>query len=30
MGCGSGQVVADLVAGNTPAIDMRGFALADH
>jgi D-amino-acid dehydrogenase len=30
MGCGSGQVVADLVAGNNPAIDMRGFALADH
>lgn len=30
MGCGSGQVVADLVAGRTPAIDMSGFALADH
>jgi D-amino-acid dehydrogenase len=30
MGCGSGHVVADLVAGRTPAIDMSGFALADH
>ncbi len=30
MGCGSGQVIADLVAGRTPAIDMNGFALADH
>ena len=30
MGCGSGQVMADLVAGKTPAIDMSGFALADH
>ncbi len=30
MGCGSGHVMADLVAGRTPAIDMNGFALADH
>jgi len=30
MGCGSGHVVADLIAGRTPAIDMSGFALADH
>lgn len=30
MGCGSGHVVADLVAGRAPAIDMSGFALADH
>jgi D-amino-acid dehydrogenase len=30
MGCGSGHVMADLVAGRTPEMDMRGFALADH
>ncbi len=30
MGCGSGHVMADLIAGKTPAIDMSGFALADH
>ena len=30
MGCGSGHVMADLVSGRTPAIDMSGFALADH
>jgi D-amino-acid dehydrogenase len=30
MGCGSGHIVADLVTGRTPAIDMSGFALADH
>ncbi len=30
MGCGSGQVVADIVAGRTPSIDMSGFALVDH
>ncbi len=30
MGCGSGHVMADLVAGRRPAIDMSGFALADH
>jgi D-amino-acid dehydrogenase len=30
MGCGSGHLMADLVSGRTPAIDMSGFALADH
>ena len=30
MGCGSGHVMADLVAGRTPEIDMSGFALSDH
>lgn len=30
MGCGSGHVVAALVAGQQPDIDMSGFALADH
>jgi D-amino-acid dehydrogenase len=30
MGCGSGHITADLVAGNTPAIDMSGFGLAEH
>jgi D-amino-acid dehydrogenase len=30
MGCGSGHVVAAMVAGRTPEIDMSGFALADH
>ena len=30
MGCGSGQVVAAMVAGLTPDIDLGGFALADH
>jgi len=30
MGCGSGQIVADLIAGRMPEIDMGGFALADH
>jgi D-amino-acid dehydrogenase len=30
MGCGSGQVMADLVAGRPPEIEMSGFALADH
>jgi D-amino-acid dehydrogenase len=30
MGCGSGQIVADLIAGRMPEIDMAGFALADH
>jgi D-amino-acid dehydrogenase len=30
MGCGSGQVMADLVTGRTPEIDMSGFALSDH
>jgi len=30
MGCGSGQIVADMITGRTPAIDMEGFALADH
>jgi D-amino-acid dehydrogenase len=30
MGCGSGQIVADMIAGSTPEIDVDGFALADH
>jgi D-amino-acid dehydrogenase len=30
MGCGSGHVMADLVAGRQPEIEMSGFALADH
>jgi D-amino-acid dehydrogenase len=30
MGCGSGQVMAAMVAGLQPDIDMSGFALADH
>lgn len=30
MGCGSGQVIAAMVTGNQPDIDMSGFALADH
>jgi D-amino-acid dehydrogenase len=30
MGCGSGHVVAAMVTGNRPDIDMSGFALADH
>ncbi len=30
MGCGSGQVVAAMVAGAATDIDMSGFALADH
>lgn len=30
MGCGSGHVMADLVAGRQPEIAMNGFALADH
>lgn len=28
LGCGSGHVIADLVAGKTPAIDMSGFRYA--
>jgi len=30
MGCGSGHVMADLVAGRPRAIAMSGFRLADH
>jgi D-amino-acid dehydrogenase len=30
MGCGSGEVVAAMVAGEQPTIDATGFALADH
>lgn len=30
MGCGSGQVMAAMVAGHQTDIDMSGFALADH
>jgi len=30
MGCGSGEVVAAMVAGEQPTIDVTGFALADH
>lgn len=30
MGCGSGDVMAAMVAGVPPAIDVTGFALADH
>jgi len=30
MGCGSGEVVAALVAGRPPAIDVTGLGLADH
>ena len=30
MGCGSGHVMADLVARRQPEIEMSGFALADH
>jgi D-amino-acid dehydrogenase len=30
MGCGTGQVMAAMVAGQRPDIDMGGFALADH
>jgi len=30
MSCGSGQVVADVVAGRKPAIDMTGLTLATH
>jgi D-amino-acid dehydrogenase len=30
MGCGSGQVMASLVAGQPPDIDLQGFRLADH
>jgi D-amino-acid dehydrogenase len=30
MGCGSGQIMADMIAGRTPEIDMEGFALGDH
>lgn len=30
MGCGSGHVMAAMVAGQRPDIDMGGFALADH
>jgi D-amino-acid dehydrogenase len=30
MACGSGQVVADLIAGRTPAIDLDGLTLARY
>lgn len=30
MGCGSGQLIAAMVAGAATDIDMSGFALADH
>ena len=30
LGCGSGRVMADLVLGNQPAIDMDGLRLSDH
>jgi hypothetical protein len=30
MGCGSGQLMATMVAGAATDIDMSGFALADH
>jgi len=30
MGCGSGHIAADLVAGRPPAIDMAGFGLSGH
>jgi D-amino-acid dehydrogenase len=30
MGCGSGEIVAAIVAGHSPGIDTSGFALADH
>lgn len=30
MGCGSGEVMAALVTGEKPAIDMTGFSLAEH
>ena len=30
MGCGSGHITADLVAGRTPKIDMGGFGLSEH
>jgi Glycine/D-amino acid oxidases (deaminating) len=30
MGCGSGHVMADLVTGRQPEIELSGFALADH
>jgi D-amino-acid dehydrogenase len=30
MGCGSGQLVAAMVAGQPTDIDMSGFGLADH
>jgi D-amino-acid dehydrogenase len=30
MGCGSGHVMASLVTGESPAIDMSGFRLAEH
>ena len=28
LGCGSGQVVADMVAGKPPAVDVSGFRLS--
>jgi D-amino-acid dehydrogenase len=27
MACGSGQVVADLISGRTPAIDLNGLTI---
>lgn len=30
LSCGSGQVVADIVSGKKPAIDVTGFTLATH
>jgi D-amino-acid dehydrogenase len=30
MACGSGRVLADLISGRTPAIDMAGLALSRY